>query len=151
MRPIEGFGIPGFFHPIDRRKSEKFVSFIYTTYRGIRNSGLFSDQIGPEIRVFLAGYFRKSGFFGQFALGNPVFFRFEKLPLYRGCTHIIWNSPLDGGATTLSALWLVKPSSPCVLYAILSAQPWSDWSVTPVISDTGSVDGTWLPLTCEYA
>ena len=94
MRPIEGFRIPGFFHPIDLRKSEQFVSFIYTTYRGIRKSGLFFDQFGPEIRVFLAGYSQKSGFFGQVALGNPAFFRFEKLPLYRGCAHIIWNSPI---------------------------------------------------------
>ena len=65
MRPIEGFGIPGFFHPIDRRKSEQFVSFIYTTYRGIRKSGLFSDQFGPEIQVFWQVTLRNPGFLGK--------------------------------------------------------------------------------------
>ena len=94
MHPIEGFGIPGFFHPIDRRKSEQFVSFIYTTYRGIRKSGLFFRSIWTGNPGFLASYSQKSGFFGQVALGNPAFFRFEKLPFYRGCAHIIWNSPM---------------------------------------------------------
>ena len=78
---LEGFGIPGFFHPIDHRKSEQFVSFIYTTYRGIRKSGPFSDQFGPEIRVFWQVTLRNPGFFWQVGLGNPAFFRFEKLPL----------------------------------------------------------------------
>ena len=88
MRPIEGFGIPGFFHPIDRRKSEQFVSFLYTTYRGIRKSGLFSDQFGPEIRVFWQVTLRNPGFLGKLLSEIRLFSDLKNYPSIGG-VHIL--------------------------------------------------------------
>ena len=117
--PIEGFGFPDFFPSSVSRKSglfsttkqweiqtfspdnaqsvgnptfsimltrnpEEFASYIYTSpYRRVRNSGLFPDKFGQEIQAFW-----------RFVLGNPEIFRIEKLPLYRGCALIFWNSPM---------------------------------------------------------